>query len=50
MVVSRSREDQTAGPTPDLFLDVGLGFQRMAALKAALGLDLFTAVGSQASA
>ncbi len=33
-----------AEPTPDLFLDAVLGFQKTAALKAALELDLFTAV------
>jgi len=33
-----------AEPTPDLFLDAVLGFQKTAALKAALALDLFTAV------
>ena len=36
-----------AEPTPDLFLDAVLGFQKTAALKAALALDLFTAVAQE---
>jgi ubiquinone/menaquinone biosynthesis C-methylase UbiE len=36
-----------ADPTPDLFLDAVLGFQKTAALKAALALDLFTIVGQE---
>ena len=33
--------------TPDLFLDAVLGFQKTAALKGALALDLFTAVAQE---
>ena len=34
-------------PSPDQFLDALLGFQKTAALKAALALDLFTAVAAE---
>jgi hypothetical protein len=34
-------DEPMADPTPDLFLDAVLGFQKTAALKAALALDLF---------
>ena len=33
--------------SPDLFLDAVLGFQKTAAVKAALALDLFTAVAEE---
>src|SRR3954447_10792706 len=40
-------DEPMADPTPDLFLDAVLGFQKTAALKAALALDLFTVVGQE---
>ncbi len=36
-----------AEPTPDLFLDAVLGFQKTAALKAALAFDLFIVVDQE---
>src|SRR4051794_30447444 len=40
-------DDHMAEVSPDLFLDAVLGFQKTAALKAALALDLFTAVAQE---
>jgi SAM-dependent methyltransferase len=40
--------DTQAPPTPDLFFDSIFAFQRSAALKAAIDVDLFTAIGSGA--
>jgi len=36
----------SAGVSPDLFLDQLLGFQKTAALKAAIALDVFSAIGT----
>ena len=36
-------------PTPDLFFDLALSFERTAALKAAVELELFTAIGEGAT-
>src|SRR3954449_802409 len=33
--------------SPDLFIDAVLGFQKTAAIKAALALDLFTAIAAE---
>jgi hypothetical protein len=34
-------------PSPDLFLDAALAYQKTAAIKAAIALDLFTAVAEE---
>jgi SAM-dependent methyltransferase len=38
-----------AAPTPDLFFDLAFAFERTAALRAAVELDLFTGIGEGAS-
>jgi len=36
-----------SAPSPDLFLDAALGYQKTAAIKAAIALDLFTAIAQE---
>jgi hypothetical protein len=38
-------QDQAAAPTPQLFFQTANAYQRSQALKAAVDLDLFTAIG-----
>ena len=40
-----STQDQTGGPTPQLFFQTANAYQRTQALKAAVDLDRFTAIG-----
>jgi len=39
--------DDVNEPSPDLFLDAALGYQKTAAIKAAIALDLFTALAEE---
>ena len=39
---------QMSEPTPDLFVDTVFAYQKTATIKAAIGLDLFTAIGTDA--
>ena len=36
-----------SAPSPDLFLDAALGYQKTASIKAAIALDLFTAIAQE---
>ena len=40
-------QEQTGGPTPQLFFQAANAYQRSQALKAAIELDLFTAIGGE---
>ena len=39
--------DDVSEPSPDLFLDAALGYQKTASIKAAIALDLFTALAEE---
>jgi hypothetical protein len=39
---------QMSEPTPELFVDTAFAYQKTAAIKAAIGVGLFTAIGTEA--